>query len=136
MNIYEKIINEYPLTKKIETSVDSYKIENKKYVILWHEKINKENINDILKLVKNQVDTGLFGEWKTIIIIAHTSDCFYSSELFYFDNINTFVVFYLINEQTNSIFMNDRWIFTLGLNYKKNIRKINEIVKKYYRENF
>ena len=38
------------------------------------------------------------------------------------------VVFYLINEEVNKIYMNDSWVFTLGLNYKKYIRKINEIM--------
>ena len=49
-------------------------------------------------------------------------------ELLYFNNVNMIVVFYLINEEVNKIYMNDSWVFTLGLNYKKYIRKINEIM--------
>ena len=51
-------------------------------------------------------------------------------DLLYFNNVNTFVVFYLINEETNEVYMNDSWISALGLNYKKYVRKINEILNK------
>jgi len=50
--------------------------------------------------------------------------------LLYFNGVNTFVVFYLINEETNEVYMDDSWIFPIGLNYKKYVRKINEILKK------
>ena len=39
-------------------------------------------------------------------------------------------MFYLINEETKDIYMNDSWISSLGLNYKKYVRKINEILNK------
>ena len=55
---------------------------------------------------------------------------FKKDDLLYFNNVNTFVVFYLINEETNEVFMNDSWISALGLNYKKYVRKINEILNK------
>ena len=42
------------------------------------------------------------------------------------NNISTFT--YLINEETNEIYMNDSWIYVLGLNYKKYVRKINKIL--------
>lgn len=51
-------------------------------------------------------------------------------DFLYFNNVNAFVVFYLINEETNEIYMNDSWISALGLNYKKYARKINEILNK------
>ena len=40
-------------------------------------------------------------------------------DLLYFNNVNTFVVFYLINEEANEVYMNNSWISALGLNYKK-----------------
>ena len=42
----------------------------------------------------------------------------------------TYVVFYLINDDTNDIYMDDSWISEMGLNYKKYVRRINDIVKK------
>ena len=47
--------------------------------------------------------------------------------LFSIFELNTFVVFYLINEEANEVYMNDSWISALGLNYKKYVRKIDEI---------
>ena len=46
-------------------------------------------------------------------------------ELFWFEGVNTFVLFYLINEKTNKIFMDDSWIFVMGCNYRKYVRRIN-----------
>ena len=51
-------------------------------------------------------------------------------DLFYFNNVNTFVVFYLINEEADEVYMNDSWISAIGLNYKKYVRKINEILNR------
>ena len=40
-----------------------------------------------------------------------------------------FVNFYLINEEEKQIFMEDSWIFPIGLGYKKIVRKIDGIVR-------
>ena len=60
--------------------------------------------------------------------VGKTKEEYKKEELLYFNNVNMIVVFYLINEEVNKIYMNDSWVFTLGLNYKKYIRKINEIM--------
>ena len=44
-------------------------------------------------------------------------------DFLYFNNVNAFVVFYLINEETNEIYMNDSWISALGLNYKNMLER-------------
>ena len=64
-------------------------------------------------------------------MVGKTKEKFKKVDLLYFNNVNTFVVFYLINEETNEVYMNDSWISALGLNYKKYVRKINEILNKY-----
>lgn len=72
----------------------------------------------------------MFTEWKTLIVVGKTTDVYKKEELLYFNNVNTFVVFYLINEELNKIFMNDSWIFTIGLNYRKYIKRLNGILNK------
>ena len=72
----------------------------------------------------------MFTEWKTLIVVGKTTDVYKKEELIYFNNVNTFVVFYLINEELNKIFMNDSWIFTIGLNYRKYIKRLNGILNK------
>mgnify|MGYP001852937010 FL=1 len=61
-------------------------------------------------------------------MVGKTKEKFKKVDLLYFNNVNTFVVFYLINEETNDVYMNDSWISSLGLNYKKYIIKINQIL--------
>lgn len=128
MNIQEIIIKEYPLTTKIECELNCYLLDPKRYLVFWDDIIEKDNINNILNLIEKKTNNNQFSEWKTIVVIGNTSDDFEKSDLLYFNNVNTFVVFYLVNEKENKVFMNDSWIFTLGLNYKKSVRKINEIV--------
>lgn len=72
----------------------------------------------------------MFTEWKTLIVVGKTTDVYKKEELLYFNNVNTFVVFYLINEELNKIFMNDSRIFAIGLNYRKYIKRLNGILNK------
>ena len=62
-------------------------------------------------------------------MLGKTKEKFKKVDLLYFNNVNTFVVFYLINEETNEVYMNDSWISSLGLNYKKYVRKMKIILK-------
>ena len=129
MNIQEKIIKGYPLTKKIESELNCYCLDNKRYLIFWDELIKKEDIYQILNELQEKTNNSNFTEWKTLIIVGKTEEDFKKEELFYFNNVNTFAVFFLVNEKTNTVLMNDSWIFAIGLNYKKYVRKINEILK-------
>lgn len=63
-------------------------------------------------------------------MVGKTKEKFKKVDLLYFNNINTFVVFYLINEETDEVYMNDSWISAIGLNCKKYVIKINEILNK------
>ena len=128
MKTKEIIINEYPLTNKIDSELDCYYLDSKRYLVFWNEKINKDSINSILDYIQKKANESEFSEWKTIIVVGETEDVFKKKELLYFDNISTFVNFYLINDKKKEIYMNDSWIFTLGCNYKKYVRKINSIV--------
>lgn len=129
MNIQEKIIEEYPLTCKIESELNCYLLANRRYLIFWKELIEKDSIEQILNHLQEKTNNSNFSKWKTLIIFGKTNDVFQKEELFYFNNVDTFVVFYLVNEKINKIFMNDSWIFVLGCNYRKYIRKIDKIIK-------
>ena len=80
--------------------------------------------------MEEKTNNSMFTEWKTLIVVGKTTDVYKKEELIYFNNVNTFVVFYLINEELNKIFMNDSWIFTIGLNYRKYIKRLNGILNK------
>lgn len=130
MSIQEMIIKKYPLTIKVDCELNCYMLAKKRYLAFWNSTIEKENIHDILKTIEKNTKNKAFNKWKTIIVFGYTNDCFKKSELFYFNNTDTLIVFYLVNKKDKKIFMNDSWIFILGLNYRKYIKKINKLVIK------
>ena len=40
-------------------------------------------------------------------MVGKTKEQFKKVDLLYFNNVNTFVVFYIINEETDEVYMND-----------------------------
>ena len=97
-------------------------------MIFWNRLIEKKSIKDILIYLEEKTNNNNFLKYKTLIIFGETKDEFNKNDLVYF-NTNTYVVFYLINDDTNDIYMDDSWISEIGLNYKKYVRRINDIVK-------
>lgn len=67
MIIKDKLINEYPLIKKIEC----YEVVKRRYVIFLDEKINRNNmeflLEEFIKETKNNCS-----DKKTIIVVGHT----------------------------------------------------------------
>lgn len=130
MDIQEKLIQNYPLINKVDCDLNCYCLAKKRYLIFWYEFIEKDATIKVLKSLEEKTNNSNFSEFKTLIIVGKTKEEYKKEELLYFNNVNMIVVFYLINEEVNKIYMNDSWVFTLGLNYKKYIRKINEIMTK------
>ena len=128
MDIQEKLIQNYPLINKVDCDLNCYCLAKKRYLIFWDEFIEKDAIIKVLKSLEEKTNNSNFSEFITLIIVGKTKEEYKKEELLYFNNVNMIVVFYLINEEVNKIYMNDSWVFTLGLNYKKYIRKINEIM--------
>ncbi len=128
MDIQEKLVQNYPLINKVDCDLNCYCLAKKRYLIFWDEFIEKDAIIKVLKSLEEKTNNSNFSEFKTLIIVGKTKEEYKKEELLYFNNVNMIVVFYLINEEVNKIYMNDSWVFTLGLNYKKYIRKINEIM--------
>lgn len=127
MNAKEKLIKQYPLTKKMDCNLDCYCVESKRYILFLDITVNKENVEDILKEIEYDTNNSNFSEWKTIIAVGSTNDFWKKEELFYFNEpTHTFVVFFLLDKDKS--YMNDSWIFVLGNNYNKHVRKINKIL--------
>ena len=80
-----------------------------------------DNFNDNTK--------GIFTEKKALIIIGFTDEWFDKKNLLFFNGVDTFIVYYLINEKNNEIYFNDQRVFFFSIDWKKIIRKFNEILK-------
>ena len=130
MNIYDRIIKDYPLVKKIECELNCYQIAHRRYLVFWDGLIDKALINEALRSLQEKTHNVKFSKFKTLIVVGKTNDHFKEEELFYFNNTDTFVVLYLINEKLSKIYMNASWIFALGLNYGKYVRRIHKICNK------
>lgn len=113
------------ISKDFDTSI--YQISKKRYLLFWEEDINKNNVNKCLEKIDSIYNT--FGKHKLIIVVGKTSESFTKTELFYFNNIDTFVVFYLLDFANKKVYINDRSLFVLGLNYKRFIKKLNKIIE-------
>ena len=130
MNIQEKLIQNYPLINKVDSELNCYLLNKRRYLIFWDELIRKKSIEEVLKYFEEKTKSFVFTENKTLIVVGYTKEKFKKEELLYFNNVNTFIVFYLINQDVNEVYMNDSWIFPLGLNYKNYVKKINKILNK------
>ncbi len=80
-----------------------------------------DNFNDNTK--------GIFTEKKTLIIVEFTDEWFDKKDLLFFNGVDTLIVYYLINEKNNEIYFNDQRVFFFSIDWKKIIRKFNEILK-------
>ena len=128
MIIKDKLIKEYPLTKKIDCSFECFEVIKRRYVIFYDEKINRENIKLLLD-VFNDNSKNSFTEKKALIIVAHTDEKFDKEDLSFFNGVDTFVVYYLINDNTDEIYFNDERVFFFRVDWKKIIKKFNEILQ-------
>lgn len=131
MNIQEKLIKNYPLVNKVDSELNCYLLEKRRYLVFWDELIKKDSIEEVLNYLEEKTKNPNFTQSKTLIVVGKTKEKFKKVDLVYFNSVNTLVVFYLINEETNEVCMDDSWISFIGLNYKKYVRKINKILNKY-----
>lgn len=130
LEIKNKIITELGLQKPIDCIYQCYLLDTKRYIIFYPNFITKQSIEELLKDIDVNCKPPVFSEWKTIIIVGKTLEVFNEKDLLYFNGINTFVCFYLINDKTDDHYINDQWLFALGLNYRKYIRKLKKILKR------
>lgn len=128
MTIKDKLINEYPLTKKIECSFECFEVVKRRYVIFFNEKINRNNMEFLLD-VFNKATKNNFSKVKTLIIVGYTDEQFNNEDLLFFNGIDTFVVYYLKNDTNNEIYFNDQKVFLFSVDWKKIIKRFNEILQ-------
>lgn len=126
MIIKDILIKEYPLTKKIELPFECYEVIKRRYVVFYDEKINRDNIESLLDIF-NENAKNILSEKKTLIVVGYTNEQFNKKDLLYFNGVDTFVVFYLINDD-KEIFFNNQRVFWFGLDWKKIIMKFNAIL--------
>lgn len=115
---------------KDDSELNCYLLDKKRYLVFWDVLIKKDSLEEVLNYLQEETKKANFTEYKTLIVVGKTKEIFNKVDLLYFNNVNTFVVFYLFNEETDEVYMNDSWISALGLNYKKYVRKINDILNK------
>ena len=128
LNIQEEIKNHYPLTNKMDCDFNCYCLAKRRYLVFWDAFIEKGSMEQILKELQEKTNNANFKTWKTFIVVGKTTEEFQKAELLYFNNVNMFVVFYLVNDKENKIYMDNSWIFPLGCNYKKYVNRIHEII--------
>ena len=98
----------------------------RRYVIFYDKKIDKNNIESLLDVFDNLKNN--FEKRKTLIIFGYTDEQFNEKDLLFFNGIDTFVVYYLINDY-NEIYFNDQRVFWFSVDWKKIIKRSNEILK-------
>ena len=127
MIIKDKLIKEYPLTKKIDFPFECYEVVKRRYVVFFDEEINRNNMESLLDVFYGYAKN-VFSEKKTIIVIGHTNEQFDKEELVFFNGNDTFIVYYLINEN-NEVFFNDQRNVFFGVDWSKIIKNFNQILK-------
>lgn len=128
MTMKEKLIREYPLTTNMDCPFECYWIVPRRYVIFFEEKINSDNIESLLDIFNNATKNN-FSQVKTLIIVGHTDEQFRKEDLLFFNGVDTFVVYYLKNYNTNEIYFNDQMVLLLSSGWRKIIKKFNKILQ-------
>ena len=135
--IKEKVIREFPLSKQIESGKVFYQLDKHRYLLFWDDEIEKKHINGILDYILEKTSNTQFHKLRTVIIVGKTVDTFEKEDLVHCYMNHTlspkdttlFVNFYLLNEKAEQIYMEDSWIYPVGLGYKKIVRRIDSIIK-------
>ncbi len=128
MIVKEKLINAYPLTEKIEIDYECYKIKSRKYVVFIDEIISNSDTEKLLDKLLTSIKTKS-SIVSTLIVVANTNEEFKKEDLVFFNGVDTFVIYYLLNKTDGSIYFNDQGTYWFGGNWKKIIKRFNEILK-------
>lgn len=130
MTIKNEIINKYPLKNRIECSFECFEVVKRRYIIFYDEKINRDNIESLLDVFNNETKN-ICSKLKTIIVVGRTDDCFQSKDLLFFNGVDTFIVYYLINDNSNEIYFNNQRVFWFSIDWKKIIDRLNNILQQW-----
>lgn len=109
-------------------SMTSYRIKKKINLVFIDLIVKKNNIDIILREIDRFHTQNSIKNWETYIIVGTTNDKFNKRELFYFNGENIFVNFLLLNNEADEVYYYEKWIFALGLNFKKIVKEIKDII--------
>ena len=127
MNIKERLISDYPLTKKLESSFEAYEIAKRKYIIFTDDLITKSSSESLLGVFEKAIPND-YSEVRTIIIVGDTNEHFDKEDLSFFNGVDTFVVYYLKNTNNGTIYFNDQRMYFWSAGWRKIIKRFNEIL--------
>ena len=127
MNIKNKLIKEYPLTRKVECPFECFEVIKRRYVIFFNKNIKRKDMEPLLDVFNNAIKNNS-SKVKTLIIVGYTDEQFNKQDLLFFNGVDTFVVYYLKNEINNEIYFNDQKVFWFSVDWKKIIIKFNKIL--------
>lgn len=127
MVIKEKLINNYPLTKKMECPFECFEVIKRRYVIFYDKKINRDNMESLLEEIDKATKNN-FSKVRTLIVVGYTDEQMKKQDLLFFNGVDTFVVYYLKNNSLNEIYFNDQRVFWFSVGWKKIIKKFNKIL--------
>jgi hypothetical protein len=111
-----------------DISMTSYRIKKKINLVFIDIIVKKNNIDSILNEVERFHTQNKIKNWETYIIVGITNEKFNKSELFYFNGVNIFVNFLLLNNIDEEVYSYEKWIFALGFNVKKIVKEIKDII--------
>ena len=134
-DIKEKLVNEYPLTKKMDCPLESYAIKLYSYVVFYDEKITKENHRlaayDAIRDATKHFPKGIIlCPGKDLIVVGHTDEEFEEKDLLSFmpRSREPFFIYYLKDDKTGKFFFSEARVLSLILSFRKVIKRFNEIL--------
>lgn len=130
MNIKEKIINEYPLTKKIECEFECYEATAHRFVIFYDKPINSANMEFMLYEFGESIK-GKYSQAVAVIIVAYTDEEFKKEDIFYFNGIDTYSLYCLLNTNNNKVYFNNLKVFAFDAEEKEFIKRFDQILGQY-----
>ena len=123
----EKLIREFLLTKKVDCIFECYEVEKRRYIIFLDKKVCKENVEQQLSELEAATKNGFYPK-KSLIIVGYTDDDFAKEDLLYFNGVDTFIVYYLMNVNTGELYFHNKRVFLFSVDWKKVIDRFNEIL--------
>lgn len=123
----EKLKKELHLIS-VDERLKCYLLTKKVWLMFWEENIQKNNMEEILHKIETSFSEKQLISRKTIIIMGNTIDDFHPSDLVWFNGMNMYVVFYLINEKNSKTYRCSNFFDSIGWGYRKWIKKIDFIL--------
>lgn len=130
MNIKNMLELGYPLTPEMIVDENCYRIDKGKYLFFYDDIVKKDSVESVLDYIREKTSTSNYEKPRTLIVVGKTNDKFRKTDLCYDkgDDPSLIIVFYLIRQVDNKIFMDTSWIFPRHFSYSKYVKKINKII--------